>query len=319
MRPPSVWMTAAAASSSYSGLHANAQAALAVPRPTGRGVPRLLPSSRLRGKGTAPRAAASAASAAIATTASSLSSSTGSSTPCPRVYPAPSVATASRRPGMRCRATTPDPDSEGSPEVDVKLEMASGAGAVAGAAAAGVAYTQRPVTPSEAWRRMWTRADKFHVHAVSGAAFTLVGIGLAAAWAKRDVDALTGGTGGTEAIDAALAAGGTPEWWPVAVASLACAGVCAASGLPLGRARGWRKTELSARSALFQVVLTWQALRLGPSGESLAWFDDHIWQLSLAPFVWQTMTSVYIILATKDDRRSAAVILIATWLFGAQV
>jgi hypothetical protein len=75
--------------------------------------------------------------------------------------------------------------------------------------------------------------------------------------------------------------GGLGERWPVAVASLALAGVCAVSGLPLGRARGWRKVELSARSALFQLVLTWQALRLGPGGESLAWFDDHIWQLSL--------------------------------------
>lgn len=77
--------------------------------------------------------------------------------------------------------------------------------------------------------------------------------------------------------------------------------------------------ELSARSALFQLVLTWQALRLGPGGESLAWFDEHIWPLSLAPFAWQTATSAYIALATDDDGRSASLVLVGAWLFGAQV
>ena len=46
------------------------------------------------------------------------------------------------------------------------------------------------MTPREAWRRMWTRADRYHVHGISGAAFTALGAGVLAAWAKRDVDAL---------------------------------------------------------------------------------------------------------------------------------
>ena len=93
------------------------------------------------------------------------------------------------------------------------------------------------MTPREAWRRMWTRADRYHVHGISGAAFTALGAGVLAAWAKRDVDALftTGSNPAGDAVAAALAAGGVPEWWPVAVASLALAGACAASGLPLGR------------------------------------------------------------------------------------
>ena len=160
--------------------------------------------------------------------------------------------------------------------------------------AAAATYAERAMTPREAWRRMWTRADRYHVHGISGAAFTALGAGVLAAWAKRDVDALftTGSNPAGDAVAAALAAGGVPEWWPVAVASLALAGACAASGLPLGRRRGWRKTELSARSTLFQLVLTWQALRLGPGGEVLAWFDAHAWlRLSLAPFAWQTLTS----------------------------
>ena len=181
------------------------------------------------------------------------------------------------------------------------------------------------MTPREAWRRMWTRADRYHVHGISGAAFTALGAGVLAAWAKRDVDALfpspdvTGSNPAGDAVAAALAAGGVSEWWPLAVASLALAGACAASGLPLGRRRGWRKTELSARSTLFQLVLTWQALRLGPGGEVLAWFDAHAWLLSLAPFAWQTLTSAYVVGFTDDDARSAALILIGAWLFGAQV
>ena len=39
-------------------------------------------------------------------------------------------------------------------------------------------------------------------------------------------------------------------------------------------------------------------------GENLAWFDEHVWYLALAPFAWQTLTSLYILLGTKDDKRS---------------
>ena len=221
---------------------------------------------------------------------------------------------------VRCRATPPLLDGE---EEEVEENVPSSAGATAAAA---VTYTQKAMTPSEAWRRMWTKADKYHLHGISGGVFTLLGGGVLAAWGKRDVDALffsssssSTSTDAADAIAAALASGGVPEYWGLAIISLAFAGVCAVSGLPLGRARGWRKVELSARSALFQLVLTWQALRLGPGGESLAWFDHHAWTLSLAPFAWQTMTSAYILLATKDDKRSAVLILVGAWLFGAQV
>ena len=162
------------------------------------------------------------------------------------------------------------------------------------------------MTPREAWRRMWTRADRYHVHGVSGAAFTASARassppGPSATSTPSSPPDVTGSNPAGDAVAAALAAGGVSEWWPLAVASLALAGACAVSGLPLGRLRGWRKTELSARSTLFQLVLTWQALRLGPGGEALAWFDAHAWQLSLAPFAWQTLTSAYIVGFTDDD------------------
>ena len=169
---------------------------------------------------------------------------------------------------------------------------------------------------------MWTKADRYHVHGLSGAAFTLLGGGVLGAWAKRDLGALgvIDDPNAAEMVrDAVQNGGGSPEYWGVAVFSLLLAGVCAVSGTPLGTKRGWRKVELSARSTLFQLVLTWQALRLGPGGESLAFLDDAAWPLALSPFIWQCVTSAYIITATKDDKRSAVFILIGAWLFGAQV
>ena len=187
---------------------------------------------------------------------------------------------------------------------------------------AAATYTERAMTPKEAWRRMWTKADRYHVHGLSGAAFTLIGGGVLGAWAKRDLGALgvIDDPNAAEMVrDAVQNGGGSPEYWGVAVFSLLLAGVCAVSGTPLGTKRGWRKVELSARSTLFQLVLTWQALRLGPGGESLAFLDDAAWPLALSPFIWQCVTSAYIITATKDDKRSAVFILIGAWLFGAQV
>ena len=187
---------------------------------------------------------------------------------------------------------------------------------------AAATYTERAMTPKEAWRRMWTKADRYHVHGLSGAAFTLLGGGVLGAWAKRDLGALgvIDDSNAAEMVrDAVQNGGGSPEYWGVAVFSLLLAGVCAVSGTPLGTKRGWRKVELSARSTLFQLVLTWQALRLGPGGESLAFLDDVAWPLALSPFIWQCVTSAYIITATKDDKRSAVFILIGAWLFGAQV
>ena len=173
---------------------------------------------------------------------------------------------------------------------------------------------------------MWTRADPYHVHGISGGLFTVLGAGVLGFWAKQDVDALVAGS--------RLAAADGLELWPLASLSLLVAGVCALSGVPLGRLRGWRKTELSARTSLFQLVLTWQALRLGASfeegargvangavGDGVAFSDESafVWALCLAPFAWQTLTSLYILLFTKDDRRSAVLVAGGAWLFGAQV
>ena len=171
---------------------------------------------------------------------------------------------------------------------------------------------------------MWTRADPYHVHGVSGGLFTVLGAGVLGFWAKQDVDALVAGS----RLDATRGL----ELWSPATLALLVAGVCALSGVPLGRLRGWRKTELSARTSLFQLVLTWQALRLGASFQeaspegpqnmsALAAFADEqtVWAFCLAPFAWQTLTSAYILFFTKDDRRSAVLVAGGAWLFGAQV
>ena len=172
---------------------------------------------------------------------------------------------------------------------------------------------------------MWTRADPYHVHGVSGGLFTVLGAGVLGFWAKQDVDALVAGS----RLDATRGL----ELWSPATLALLVAGVCALSGVPLGRLRGWRKTELSARTSLFQLVLTWQALRLGASFEEggargalgtaldgVAFPDERaVWAFCLAPFAWQTLTSLYILLFTKDDRRSAVLVAGGAWLFGAQV
>ena len=180
------------------------------------------------------------------------------------------------------------------------------------------------LSPSRAARRMWTRADPYHVHGVSGGLFTVLGAGVLGFWAKQDVDALVAGS----RLDATRGL----ELWSPATLALLVAGVCALSGVPLGRLRGWRKTELSARTSLFQLVLTWQALRLGASFQeaspegpqnmsALAAFADEqtVWAFCLAPFAWQTLTSAYILFFTKDDRRSAVLVAGGAWLFGAQV
>ena len=168
---------------------------------------------------------------------------------------------------------------------------------------------------------MWTRADRYHVHGISGAAFTLLGGYVLAAWAKRDLGALgvidDHGASANAVRDALELNGGAPEFWALASLSLALAGVCALSGTPLGTKRGWRKVELSVRSTLFQLVLTWQALRLGPGGESLAGLDEFGGRASRRLF--GSASSAYIIAFTDDDKRSAMLVLLGTWLFGAGV
>jgi hypothetical protein len=100
----------------------------------------------------------------------------------------------------------------------------------------------------KAFKRMWTRADKWHVHGISGGAYTVLGAALMAQWASQDVSALTSSSYVMPELDLI-----TTE------ISLALATVCALSGLPLSKSRGWRKTELSLRSVAFQLVLTWEA------------------------------------------------------------
>ena len=239
--------------------------------------------------------------------------------------------------GICTRASSPNDRSSASEVSGTGVETTDGvetrassetfsAGADASRANANAATTS--LSPSQAFRRMWTRADPYHVHGLSGGLFTVLGAGVLGFWAKQDVDALVSGT--------RLAADGV-HLWPLASFSLLVAGVCALSGVPLGRLRGWRKTELSARSSLFQLVLTWQALALGASfaftdaledsGDLLATAANvadesqrtWTWAFCLAPFAWQTATSLYILLFTKDDKRSASLVGLGAWLFGAQV
>ena len=97
---------------------------------------------------------------------------------------------------------------------------------------------------------MWTKADAWHAHAISGAAYTALGAGLMVEWAVEDVAALASG-------------GGTPPPLDATLVALALATTCALTGVPLSKKRGWRKTELSARSIAFQLVLTWECARFG--------------------------------------------------------
>ena len=170
---------------------------------------------------------------------------------------------------------------------------------------------RRPVmTPSRAWRRMWTKADAWHAHAISGAAYTALGAGLMVEWAAEDVAALASGGGPPPPVDATL----------VGVA-LALATTCAFTGIPLSKKRGWRKTELSARSIAFQTVLTWECARFGgvvdPALGHVPILDA--FALAFVPFVWQTITSAYIALATEDDKRAAFAVWLGTLGFGAQI
>lgn len=159
-----------------------------------------------------------------------------------------------------------------------------------------------------AFRRMWTKADAYHVHGLSGAAYTALGAVIMGGWAMDDVAALTSGVA-PPPIDASETS-----------LALFLAAVCAMSGLPLSKSRGWRKTELSARSIAFQLVLTWECARFAGVVDPelhVPVFDT--FALGLLPFVWQTMTSAYIITATKDDKRAALAVWLGTLGFGAQI
>ena len=163
------------------------------------------------------------------------------------------------------------------------------------------------MTPERAFRRMWTKADKYHTHAVSGTLYTALGAGMMGQWALDDATALT--SGATPGMDPALTG-----------VALTLATVCALSGLPLSKSRGWRKTELSARSIAFQFVLTWECVRFAGVVDPALRVPglDTLW-LAWLPFVWQTMTSAYIVLFTKDDKRAALAVWLGTLGFGAQI
>ena len=102
--------------------------------------------------------------------------------------------------------------------------------------------------------------------------------------------------------------------------ALALATTCAFTGIPLSKKRGWRKTELSARSIAFQTVLTWECAFRRRRRSALG----HVpildaFALAFVPFVWQTITSAYIALATEDDKRAAFAVWLGTLGFGAQI
>ena len=162
----------------------------------------------------------------------------------------------------------------------------------------------------KAFKRMWTRADKWHVHGISGGAYTVLGAALMAQWVSQDVSALTSSSYVMPELDLI-----TIE------ISLALATVCALSGLPLSKSRGWRKTELSLRSVAFQLVLTWEALRfsgiIDRTVDHVPILDD--FTLAMIPFLWQTCTTSYILLCTKDDKRSAVGVWLGVLGFGAQI
>jgi len=174
------------------------------------------------------------------------------------------------------------------------------------------APASRTLTTDQAFRRMWTRADKGHVHGISGAAYTALGAVLMTRWASEDVRALTSAAYTIPALDASRTE---------ILISLALATICALSGVPLSKSRGWRKTELSLRSVAFQLVLTWEALRFsGVIDRTVAHvpvLDD--FTLAIIPFAWQTCTTAYVLAFTDDDKRSAVGVWLGVLGFGAQI
>lgn len=156
------------------------------------------------------------------------------------------------------------------------LAPATGAPAGAGAAGAGVAEVGSPEQVL-AWRRMWTvkslqsmwtKADSMHVHAISGAAYTVVGAVYLLNTAAGDVAALSGGAWGLQMP------------WEVVCCAMALGVINAASALqPALIAKS--ANELPAllgfgpdanlrsggfiNACLFYCILTYQGLRALPS------------------------------------------------------
>ena len=170
----------------------------------------------------------------------------------------------------------------------------------------------KKMTLERAFKRMWTRADRGHVHGISGGVYTALGAVVMGGWFRDDVDSVLAESGAVLADGADVA---------TTTLALILATTCAVSGVPLSKSRGWRKTELSLRSIAFQLVLTWEALRFGgvvdPAAPRAPILDSMA--LAYAPFVWQTITSAYVILATKDDKRAALAVWLGTLGFAAQI
>ena len=70
----------------------------------------------------------------------------------------------------------------------------------------------------------------------------------------------------------------------------------------------------------FSSVLTWECVRFAGVVDPALRVPglDTLW-LAWLPFVWQTMTSAYIVLFTKDDKRAALAVWLGTLGFGAQI
>ena len=163
-------------------------------------------------------------------------------------------------------------------------------------------------------KRMWTRADKYHAHAISGGLYSLLGFDVMYELCRNDYGAIFGGEISSVTTTTAI----VEDWSAMASISVALATVCALSGIPLTKNKGWRKQELSYRSIAFQMVMTWQLCRL-ISGDALALLDAIALYGCALPFVWHTITYVYVLLFTGDDKRSVLLVWLGVLLFGLQL
>jgi hypothetical protein len=162
-------------------------------------------------------------------------------------------------------------------------------------------------------KRMWTRADKFHAHAVSGLAFSLVAVHVMCDWCVNDCDFLF-------RFDVHDMNDTLGDWKATGTVAIVLATACAITGLPLANNKGFRKIELSYRSLAFQIVMTWQLMRLVSAPESfLKPLDSLAMYGCLVPFVWHTMTYLYILFFTNDDKRSVFLVWFGVLLFGLQL
>jgi len=163
-------------------------------------------------------------------------------------------------------------------------------------------------------KRMWTRADRYHAHSMSGGLYSVLGFDVMYEWCRNDYDAILGSIK-TSGEATTLTVG---DWSAAASISVLLATVCALSGIPLTKNKGWRKQELSYRSIAFQLVMTWQLCRLN-SGDALSPLDEVALYGCAVPFVWHTLTYIYVLLFTEDDKRSVLLVWLGVLLFGLQL